>query len=70
MTDPYLDPASGALRNHLGIADPGRPAREAGYRIAWERPDGARNDEASAASTAHGDRGPLRAMPDGLVEPA
>lgn len=46
----------------------GQLAREAGYRIAWERLDGKRNDEASAVSTARGDQGPLRAMLDDLVE--
>jgi cell filamentation protein len=46
----------------------GQLARDAGYRVAWERMSGARNDAASASSLAQGDQGPLRAMLGDLVE--
>lgn len=46
----------------------GQLARDAGYRIAWERLDGERNVEASKASL-QGDNRLLRAMLGQLVEP-
>lgn len=45
----------------------GQLAREAGYRVAWERLDARRNLDASAAGF-HGDNEPLRTMLDELVE--
>lgn len=41
-------------------------AREAGYRIAWQRLDAARNLQASAA-IMRGDAGPMRRMLDELI---
>lgn len=46
----------------------GQLARDAGFRVAWERLDGARNDSASIAGF-HGDNEPLRRMLDELVTP-
>jgi hypothetical protein len=58
-------------RFHNGRAERafvGQLARDAGYRVAWERMSGARNDAVSAASLAQGDQGPLRVMLGDLVE--
>jgi cell filamentation protein len=60
---PFRDGNGRTVRAFLG-----QLARDAGYRIAWERIGGERNNRASAASL-RGDNGPLQAMLDDFVEP-
>jgi cell filamentation protein len=60
---PFRDGNGRTLRAFLG-----QLAHDAGYRIAWERIGGERNNRASAASL-RGDNGPLQAMLDDFVEP-
>jgi cell filamentation protein len=59
---PFRDGNGRTLRASLG-----QLAHDAGYRIAWERIVGERNNRASAASL-RGDNGPLQAMLDDFVE--
>lgn len=59
---PFREGNGRAIRAFLG-----QLAREAGYRIAWERLDARRNVDASEASL-RGDNGALRQMLDELVE--
>ena len=60
---PFREGNGRTLRAFLG-----QLARDAGYRVAWERIGGERNNRASAASL-RGDNGPLQAMLDDFVEP-
>ena len=60
---PFREGNGRTLRAFLG-----QLARDAGYRIAWERIGGERNNRASAASL-RGDNGPLQAMLDDFVGP-